>query len=136
MEILLNAHSQGIVCGVSNIVDEYMNGKYNRTFGTKLCLLHRMCDEDLLIIPHYLGDHWVQDSEEKCKELLSSANVATEPQEEVDSDVMVLFTSHSDFDFYDRQHVPPTKEEGQKARKTGQSDVRIYAREIHFLVLF
>ena len=48
-----------------------------------LSLMARTDDPCVLHIPRYSGDHWVQESEAKCKELLANQKQG----EELDSDV-------------------------------------------------
>ena len=77
--MLANAHKQGIVTEVSNLVHEYLQGNYNRSKD----------DLALLAVPQFKDDHWVQDSEEKCNLLLNVQKVKPllEQTEEAESDV-------------------------------------------------
>ena len=78
--MLVNAHKQGIVTEVSNLVNEYLQGNYNRSKD----------DLALLSVPQFSDDHWVQDSEEKCNLLLNVQKVKPflEQTDEVESDVL------------------------------------------------
>lgn len=87
MDILSNGHKEGIIEEVTNIVDEYMTGKYNRGYWMLEGMSHSMDDRCVLSIPRYSGDHWNQESELKCKELLQIQSQLQKQPEEVDSDV-------------------------------------------------
>ena len=80
------AHKQGIVTEVSNLVNEYLQGNYNRSKE----------DLALLAVPQFSDDHWVQDSEEKCNLLLNVQKVKPllEQTDEVESDVLNLSISN------------------------------------------
>ena len=83
MEILYNGHQEGIIKEQTNIVDEYMTGKYNRGYVIVNWILYSSTDDNCLLrIPRFSGDHWVLESEAKSKELLNQKH-----NDDVDSDV-------------------------------------------------
>lgn len=110
--MLANAHKQGIVTEVSNLVNEYLQGNYNRSKD----------DVALLAVPQFSDDHWVQDSEEKCNLLLNVQKVKPllEQTDEVESDVSHCFDYVlSIIDLY--VHEKTSSKEGRFIRK----DVRV-----------
>ncbi|CBK24542.2 uncharacterized protein [Blastocystis hominis] len=114
-EMLANAHKQGIVTEVSNLVNEYLQGNYNRSKD----------DVALLAVPQFSDDHWVQDSEEKCNLLLNVQKVKPllEQTDEVESDVSHCFDYVlSIIDLY--VHEKTSSKEGRFIRK----DVRVAQR--------
>lgn len=86
MGILTNGHNEGIIEEVTNMVDEYMTGKFRRRYALQSSLMDSTDDMCALFIPRFYGDNWIQESEAKCKELVSSHK----HQEEIESDVSVL----------------------------------------------
>lgn len=74
MDILFTAQSRGSVCGVTNMVEEYMSDKFNRRWVRATRVRRRGDDIELLRIPHFYGDLWIQESEDRCKALLESGH--------------------------------------------------------------
>lgn len=59
-EALAVAHRRGVVTEVTNLVDEYLTGKYG------------LRDAALLRVPVFPGDHWASAVEEKCADLFNA----------------------------------------------------------------
>lgn len=49
--------------------------------------MYRMEDTALLYVPQFSDDHWVKETDERCKERLANPNCVCPHADEVESDV-------------------------------------------------
>lgn len=50
-------------------------------------MMYRMEDTALLYVPQFSDDHWVKETDERCKERLANPNCVCPHADEVESDV-------------------------------------------------
>lgn len=67
-ELLKTAHERGIVCEETNLVDEYLTGRYG------------FRDDALLHVPLFPDDHWFEAIETKCSDLFDAGATPFSPE--------------------------------------------------------
>lgn len=67
-ELLKTAHERGIVCEETNLVDEYLTGRYG------------FRDDALLHVPLFPDDHWFEAIEAKCSDLFDAGTTPFSPE--------------------------------------------------------
>ena len=85
-EIAQEGNSRGVIYELTNLVDECLMGRYEKSCRfLEFFINRRFSDTEILRAPWFCGDHWASTMESKCNDLFMAGETPLEEETPSDS---------------------------------------------------